>query len=293
MASGPSLSLGIGADASGLKQELGSASQSVRNFGQAAQDTASQVESQVNSQVKSLASAANYKRELRDCVKEVQNLTMAYRQMSDEQRNSPLGAAMAEQLEKAKARAAELKDMVADLNQEITSAASDTATFSAVNQGFGVLRDSMAAVMAVQGMFGAQNKEFEQTIKDVSQVILTFNALISITNALQKQSALMVGINTLRTWAAERAKKAETAAVNENTAAVTANSGAQTVNNATKTAGAVAGGAMATATEAATAATVKLTVAQRALNIVARANPYILLGTILLSVGSALYYLFQ
>jgi hypothetical protein len=268
MASGPSLSLQIGADASGLRQELGQASQSVRNFGQAAQDTASGVEAQVQAQVRSLSSAANYKKELKDCVREVQNLTMAYRQMSDTEKNSPLGQAMSAQLEKAKARAAELRDMVDDLNTEIKSAANDTMVFSGVSQGFTVLRDSMAAVMAVTQLAGASNSDLEQAVKDVTQVILTFNAAISITNALQKQSALMTAINAVRSWASERAKRAETTATVENTVATDANTAAQTANNVSKTAGTAAATSQATATgvltagtEAATAATVKLTIA--------------------------------
>lgn len=293
MASGPSLSLGIGADASGLKQELGQASQTVKNFGQAAQDTAAQVEQQVNSQVRSLATASNYKRELRDATREVQNLTMAYRQMTEEERNSPLGKALQEQLEGAKQRAAELTDMVGDLNQAIRAAASDTAPFDAVTQGFGVLRDSMSAIVAVSGMAGASTAEFEQTMKDLATVITAFNALISVTNALQKQSALMTAMNSIKNWANARAKKAETVTVEENSVAVNANTAAQTANNASKTAGAAASGALTAATEGATVATGKLTVATRALNLVAKANPYVMLASILLTVGTAFYALFS
>lgn len=293
MASGPSLSLQIGADASGLRQELGQAGQTVRNFGQAAQDTAQNVEANVDAQVRSIASAANYKKELRDCIREVQNLSMAYSQMSDTERNSPLGQALSTQLEQAKSRAAELRDMVDDLNTEIRSYANDTAVFSGVSQGFEVLRDSMSAIIAVSSMAGASTAEFEQAVKDVGQVILTFNALISITNALQKQSALMTTVMTVKNWASERAKRAETQAVAENTVAETANTGATTANTAAKAANAAASGTLAAGTEAATVSTVKLTVAQKALSIVARANPYVLLATVLLSVGSAMYMLFQ
>ena len=258
---GANFSLGITADASGLKEELGQASQSVKSFGQAAQDTASQVEQQVNSQVRSLATATNYKRELRDATREIQNLTMAYRSMTDEQKNGALGQALQQQLEGAKKRAAELRDMIDDLNKSIKNAASDTANFDAMKQGFGVLRDSMSAFVAIQGMAGNSSEEFQQTMKDLAAVVTTFNALIGITNALQKQSSLMVGINNIKTWAAERAKKASAVATEIETTATTANTAAQTVNNAAKTSGAAAAGAMTAATEAATAATVKLTVA--------------------------------
>ncbi len=186
MASGPALSLQIGADSSGLKQELGQAASEVRNFGRSAQDTASQVESQVEAQVRSLATAANYKKELRAATMEVQNLTMAYRQLTEEQRNSGLGSAIAEQLDAAKARAAELKDSIGDLNDEIKNMASDTSSMDAINQGLSLVRDGMSAFIAITGMAGANTEKFEQVVKDVGQVMLTMNAIISATNALQK-----------------------------------------------------------------------------------------------------------
>ena len=289
MASGPALSLQIGADSSGLKQELGQAASEVRNFGRSAQDTASQVESQVEAQVRSLATAANYKKELRAATMEVQNLTMAYRQLTEEQRNSGLGTAIAEQLNAAKARAAELKDAIGDLNDEIKNMASDTSSMDAINQGLALVRDGMSAFIAVTGMAGADTAKFEQVVKDVGQVMLTMNAIISATNALQKQSALMTGIRNLQDSIRRRIIQQTTAAQVAQNGATVAGTASATAEAAATTADATAKGVATAATVAQTAATVKLTAAQKIFNIVAAANPYVLLATVILGVGAALY----
>lgn len=261
MASGPALSLQIGADSTGLKQELGQAASEVRNFGRSAQDTASQVESQVEAQVRSLATAANYKKELRAATMEVQNLTMAYRQLTEEQRNSGLGAAIAEQLNAAKARAAELKDAITDLNEEIKNMASDTSSMDAINQGLALIRDGMSAFIAVTGMAGADTAKFEQVVKDVGQVMLTMNAIISATNALQSQSALMTGIRNLQDSIRRRIIQQTTAAQVAQNAATVAGTASATAEAAATTADATAKGVATAATVAQTAATVKLTAA--------------------------------
>lgn len=293
MASGPSLSLQIGADASGLKTQLGQASAEVQNFGRSAQDTASQVEAQVDAQVKSLSTAANYKKELRSATMEVQNLTMALRQMTDEQRNGVLGQAVAEQLNAAKQRAAELKDMVGDLNTEIKNMASDSAQFDGLKQGFGVLRDTMSAFVAIQGMAGGSTAEFEQTMKDLATVVTSFNALIGITNALQKQSALMQTVASVQRWAQARATAAQATSQEVLNAATTAGAASTARDAASTTADTTAKAANTVATNAQTAAVGKLTIAQRAFNLAAKANPYVLLASALLTVGAGLLYLFN
>lgn len=255
----------VGADTKGLHEELGNATADVRDFGKAASDTAKDVETNIDSQVRALGSSANYKRELRGLTMEIQNLTMVYKNMSDQERNSPLGQAIAEQLTQAKERAAELTDQMGDLKQEIRNMASDTAIFDGVKQGLEVVRDGMMAFATITGAAGADMSDFEKTMADVLKVFTSFNAIIALTNALQSQSAMMTAIHTVQL-------KAGTIATNMNTAAKAANGAATT---------------------GLTLATIKATAAQAALNVVARANPYVLLATALIAVGGAMYYLFQ
>lgn len=71
-----------------------------------------------------------------------------------------------------------------DLKQEIRNMASDTAIFDGVKQGLEVVRDGMMAFATITGAAGGDMAEFEKTMADVLKVFTSFNALISITNAL-------------------------------------------------------------------------------------------------------------
>ena len=100
-------------------------------MGEAAQKSARDVQDQAAAFAEEVAQSANYKRELRSAMTEVQNLTMALKNMSDAERSSSTGQALAQRLQEAKQRASELTDVLADLRQEVQHMASDSAAFDA------------------------------------------------------------------------------------------------------------------------------------------------------------------
>lgn len=272
----------IGADVGDLKQGMREASQTVQDFGEKAQQTAADMRSTVEAQAQAIAHGTNYKRVLREAMVEVQNLTLALRDMSAEERNSPLGQQLAQQLQEAKAKAADLTDTIGDLRQEITAQSSDTLFSSGIAQGVGVVRDALSAYIAVTGMAGGSTKELEQVVKDVAQVMLTLNAVIGITNALQKQSTLMKVADTIKTWAQGRAEAFRAAVKTAESAAVTAGTGAEGANTAAK-------GVNTAATVANTVATKAAIVAQKAFNAVAAMNPYVLIAMAIAGASVAMY----
>lgn len=118
----------------------------------------------------------------------------------------------------------------------------------------GVARDSVSAFIAVSGLFGTEQKQLEATLRDLAAIMTVSNTVIGITNALQKNSAAMSRIVSLQ-------KKAEAKAI-----------------------------ALATAaTKAQTAATKSAIIQQRLFNLVAKSNPYVLLATAIIGIGTALY----
>jgi len=191
MASGANFKLGITASTEGVEQKLADVTQSSKQMGEAAQESARKVQDQAQAFAEEVSQTGNYKRELRSAMTEIQNLTMAYRQLSDEQKSGAMGQAIIARLQEAKARAAELTDTIGDLRQEVKNMASDTASFDAMKQGLEVVRDGMMAVMSVTGLANADQAKFQKTIQDLTKVFTVFNSIISITNALQKQSSLM------------------------------------------------------------------------------------------------------
>lgn len=184
----------------------------------------------------------------RTAKKAVMDLSLAYSQLSDEAKNSDFGRAMKEQLDKAKEAASQLLDMKGDISKELSNMASDTATWDSLSQGIDVVGTSATALIGIFSDVNGESEAAAETLKTMATVQSSLNAVISIGNALQKQSSLMKGISIVQSKAATLAKTMETKA------------------------------------------TIGATLAQRAFNAVAKANPYVLLASAVLAVGSAIAF---
>ena len=86
-----------------LKQQIQQDKQAVKDFGKS-------VGEQSQNFTKVVGSITNYKRKLSELTKEVISLEMSYANLSDEQKKSDIGAALAKQLNEGKEKAAQLKD---------------------------------------------------------------------------------------------------------------------------------------------------------------------------------------
>lgn len=131
MASGANFKLGITASTNGVEEKLADVTKQSKQMGEAAQKSARDVQDQAAAFAEEVATSGNYKRELRSAMIEVQNLTMALKNMSDEERSSSVGQALSQRLQEAKNRASELTDTITDLRTEVKNMASDSAAFDA------------------------------------------------------------------------------------------------------------------------------------------------------------------
>lgn len=184
-------------DASGVKQGAQQGSQAIKSMAKTGDEAASSVEQFEQKMASAIASTGNYKKALREATAEVQNLTLAYAQLSAEDKNSDFGRALAQRLDEAKVKAANLKDAIGDTNRDIANLASDTTSLDGFVTGLQAVRDGTAAWIAMTGMNEKEQKKLESVVKQVSQSILTMNALISLYNAVQKGSALYTLASTV------------------------------------------------------------------------------------------------
>ena len=106
------MSVKLGLDASGYKSSIEQASNSTKAF--------------TNQVTKIKASLPNLKKEYMSTNRETMNLTLAVSRLTKEQKQTAEGRQMIKMLEETKAKAAELKDMILDTNDEIKQMASDT-----------------------------------------------------------------------------------------------------------------------------------------------------------------------
>ena len=221
-------------------------SKTVNDMGKATSKTASELLKEMRNMEGLGRSAGNYRQQLSQLTRQISDLTINYRSMSDEMKNSDFGREVASKIDELTQKAGEYKDAIIDAQMSVKALSSDTAGWDAMKGGIDLVSSSMQAFVAT-GVLGEKTTEDLVAILAKLKAMETVtNAAIKIGNALQKQSALMMGIAKVQSLALARAKAIET-----------------------------------TATKGAT-------VAQRVFNAVAKANPYVLLASVIIAVGTAL-----
>lgn len=146
-----------------------------------------------------------------------------------------------------------LCDAVKDATAEITNMASDTSDLDAVLGFAAGASGGFAAFTGAMELFGSESEEVEEAQKKLQAAIAITTGVQAIQNAVQKQSALMLGISRIQMAALSKA---------------------QVYNRLVTIQG--------------TKATLAATVAQKAFNLIASANPYVLLALALVTVVGAL-----
>ncbi len=199
-------------------------------------------------------STTNYRRQLMQLTKQLTDLTVNYRSLSDAEKQSEFGIALAKRIDELTAKASMFKDAMLDVQQSISESASDTANWDAFQQLVDVSTSALQSFTGVAGLSEESVEELTRTIAAMQTIGAASNTVIKIGNALQKQSALMLGVRRVQ-------ELATTAAINMKTAAEVKGK----------------------------AATVAATAAQKALNVVAKANPYVLLTSAVMALGTALF----
>ena len=146
-----------------------------------------------------------------------------------------------------------LRDAVKDATAEITRMASDTSNLDAVLSFAAGASGGFAAFTGAMELFGSENEEVQEAQKKLQAAIAITTGVQAIQNAVQKQSAIMLGISRLQMAALSKA---------------------QVYNRLVTMQG--------------TKATLAATIAQKAFNLIAAANPYVLLALALVTVVGAL-----
>lgn len=218
----------------------------IENAGEDAKKSLDQMLQQKNS-------TSNYRRQLMQLTKQLTDLTVNYRSLSDEEKQSEFGVALAQRIDELTSKASMFKDAMLDVQQSITESASDTANWDAFQQLVDVSTSALQSFTGVAGLSEESVEGLTRTIAAMQTIGAASNTVIKIGNALQKQSALMLGVRRVQELAAAAAIKVKTAAEVKGKAA-----------------------------------TVAATAAQKALNTVAKANPYVLLASAVIALGTAL-----
>lgn len=146
------------------------------------------------------------KSQLRDLTKELTDITVAYRALSDEERQSPIGQEMAQKIQQMTEKAGVMRDAMADVQASITNAASDTRVFDQIAGGAQMMTAGFQSAVGAMKLFGVETDNNVEVLAQLQAAMGLVNGLQTIQNALQKQSAVMQGVQAVQAAAAAAAQ---------------------------------------------------------------------------------------
>ena len=163
--------------------------------------------------------ATGTKQQLREMSNALTTLTQTYRGLTDEEKASPFGQELAKGIQQLTERAGAAKDAMMDVEQSIKNAASDTRMFDQLAQGASVMTAGFQGLTGAGKMLGIEMGNDVEVIAKLQAAMAVTNSLTTIQTALQKQSALMQGVQAAQTALATAAQTAFGAATGSATAA--------------------------------------------------------------------------
>ena len=159
----------------------------------------------------------NYPGAMEPVKQQLRELTQALIQMRTE------GKQNTAEYQEMMAKAGQLKDAMDDTSSEIKQMASDTSALNSVLDGAKLAAGGFSAVLGAMELIGAKDSETAQELveaqKKLQSAIAITTGLQAVQNALQKESALMMGITKIQTLAAAKAQDLNTAATGRATIA--------------------------------------------------------------------------
>lgn len=172
------------------------------------------------------------KKDLKELVLEIATLSIAYQSLSDEEKKSADGQALASHIQDLTEKAGVLKDAISDTNQAITNAASDTRGFDQLSGSIQLAIDGFGLATGAAEMLGISSEDLASIQTKLQAAIAASNAMQSIQNTLQAQSAVMQGVMLVQTKLRTVAENLHTAAQGKGTIATLALTAAQWAFNA-------------------------------------------------------------
>lgn len=177
-------------------------------------------------------STSSVKKDLKELVLEIANLTIEYQNLSEEEKATAEGQALANHIRDLTEKAGVLKDAISDTNAAIANAASDTRTFDQLGGAIQLAIDGFGLAQGAASMLGISEEELAEIQTKLQAAIAASNAMQSIQNTLQAQSALMQGVNLVQTKLRTTAENLHTAAQGKGVIATAALTAAQWAFNA-------------------------------------------------------------
>lgn len=183
MAKSQSLNIIIGADIENLKKGLDAAVVATQKAGKDLSGATGEAIKGMQDQFAKLAAS----KPSMATVRQMQNIAMTARS---------LGPEFQQFANDVIREAGRIKDSVGDMRAEIGYFASDTRRLDAVLGGVQGLAGAFSAVEGAAALMGIESKDLQKTMVQLQGALALVNGLQAVQNALQAESAFMVGLQT-------------------------------------------------------------------------------------------------
>lgn len=170
-------------------------------------------------QVQAMGGLDALQNSLAETEKSSASLKAELRKLKEQLAQLPEGS---EEYNKIAKQAGEVSDKIGDINTRIKNLGSDTKNIDAVVQGTQALSGAFSVATSASALLGEENKDLQETMLKVESAIGLTVGIQSIANALQKESALAIGLSTVATKIQTGAQIAYTAVVGATTGALKA-----------------------------------------------------------------------
>lgn len=189
------------------------------------------VQRAVESFTKAMSRQLPMKQELRETQKAAMQLEQIWRNLSDAEKQSAAGQELRSKIDMLIQRGGVLKDTMIDVGNAIKFQASDTAKLDAVVGGIQALTAAAQVAAGAMTMLGMSQEDAAKVQKDLMAIMSVVNGLQVIQNSLQKESALMMGLNAARTAALNTVTAVKVAMAKADTVATKGAAAAQVLFN--------------------------------------------------------------
>lgn len=156
---------------------------------------------------------------MRELLQATADMTVQYRSLTDAERATPLGAAMAQSIAQMTERAGELSDAMGDVSASIQHAASDTRRFDQAAGAISLMTSGLQTAVGAANLLGIEIGNQEKVLATLASALAITNGLQTAQNLLQSQSALMMGVQAAQASIAAAAQSALAAATGSATIA--------------------------------------------------------------------------
>jgi myosin heavy subunit len=147
-------------------------------------------------QVQAMGGLDALQNSLAETEKSSASLKAELRKLKEQLAQLPEGS---EEYNKIAQRAGEVSDKIGDINTRIKNLGSDTKNIDAVVQGTQALSGAFSVATSASALLGEENKDLQETMLKVESAIGLTVGIQSIANALQKESALAIGLSSIAT----------------------------------------------------------------------------------------------